>query len=137
MSTGFYCDHSLLPLLPRFVLLFRARWYRISLLCSTGKENLCLVFSLKEGRLILIASNVGFGLWFAEWKMFNIFYFSCPHRQKGVLPLRWWIHSAKPRRFWQLISVSSLFSLRLYHSLPPLSLAILLHLVEIFSTKSQ
>lgn len=84
----------------------------ISLLCSADEESPYLLFGLKEGqdRLILITSNGGFGLWFQDWKMSNVFHFSCPHRQKGLLSLYWWIHSAKPRSLWQLISFSSLLS---------------------------
>ena len=52
----------------------------ISLLCSADEESPYLLFGLKEGqdRLILITSNGGFGLWFQDWKMSNVFHFSCP-----------------------------------------------------------
>lgn len=58
----------------------------ISLLCSADEESPYLLFGLKEGqdRLILITSNGGFGLWFQDWKMSNVFHFSCPSQTERV-----------------------------------------------------
>lgn len=53
-----------------------------SVLFSPDEESLFLLYSLKEGKVkwILIISDGDFGLWFADWKMSDIF---LPCRQDG------------------------------------------------------